>query len=152
MPCAPNTPSTVRGCGLPLIFGPGDAGLSVQSAPAPAQHEFGPATSSVLGLRARPGPGPGCPLAGPSRHLLFASSLSLPAPRWRPGWVSCTLALFYIRPLFLLIWLALQISEISAQSEMRCELQTRFKQIQTRLKAVAEETQEVKCHCLSIPG
>ncbi|XP_051912870.1 rho GTPase-activating protein 4-like [Hippocampus zosterae] len=35
-----------------------------------------------------------------------------------------------------------QLSEISAESEMRCELETRFKQIQTRLKAVAEETQE----------
>uniref|UniRef100_A0A3Q2YPZ3 Rho GTPase activating protein 4a n=1 Tax=Hippocampus comes TaxID=109280 RepID=A0A3Q2YPZ3_HIPCM len=34
------------------------------------------------------------------------------------------------------------LSEISAESEMRCELETRFKQIQTRLKAVAEETQE----------
>ncbi|XP_061627920.1 rho GTPase-activating protein 4-like isoform X6 [Phyllopteryx taeniolatus] len=35
-----------------------------------------------------------------------------------------------------------QLSEISAESKMRCELETRFKQIQTRLRAVAEETQE----------
>ncbi|XP_061759429.1 rho GTPase-activating protein 4-like isoform X3 [Nerophis ophidion] len=36
-----------------------------------------------------------------------------------------------------------QVSEISAENEMRCELETRFKQIQTRLRAVTEETQEV---------
>nr|XP_057941182.1 rho GTPase-activating protein 4-like [Doryrhamphus excisus] len=36
-----------------------------------------------------------------------------------------------------------QVSEISADNEMRCELETRFKQIQTRLRAVTEETQEV---------
>ncbi|XP_054632457.1 rho GTPase-activating protein 4-like [Dunckerocampus dactyliophorus] len=36
-----------------------------------------------------------------------------------------------------------QVSEISAESEMRCELETRFKQIQTRLRAVTEETQAV---------
>ncbi|XP_077480770.1 rho GTPase-activating protein 4-like isoform X1 [Stigmatopora argus] len=35
-----------------------------------------------------------------------------------------------------------QLSEISAVGEMRFELETRFKQIQTRLGAVAEETQE----------
>ncbi|XP_077370117.1 rho GTPase-activating protein 4-like [Festucalex cinctus] len=35
-----------------------------------------------------------------------------------------------------------QLSEISAESEMRFELETRFKQIQTRLRAVTEETQE----------
>uniref|UniRef100_A0A3B3DUE2 Rho GTPase activating protein 4a n=1 Tax=Oryzias melastigma TaxID=30732 RepID=A0A3B3DUE2_ORYME len=37
-----------------------------------------------------------------------------------------------------------QVSEISVEHEMRCELETRFKQIQTRLKAVTEETDEVK--------
>ncbi|XP_061627894.1 rho GTPase-activating protein 4-like isoform X2 [Phyllopteryx taeniolatus] len=43
-----------------------------------------------------------------------------------------------------------QLSEISAESKMRCELETRFKQIQTRLRAVAEETQEIECiHCPS---
>lgn len=36
-----------------------------------------------------------------------------------------------------------QISEVSAECEMRCELETRFKQIQTRLKAVTEDTEEV---------
>ncbi|GLD46040.1 SLIT-ROBO Rho GTPase-activating protein 3-like protein [Lates japonicus] len=35
-----------------------------------------------------------------------------------------------------------QISEVSAECEMRCELETRFKQIQTRLKAVTEDTEE----------
>ncbi|XP_067383636.1 SLIT-ROBO Rho GTPase-activating protein 3-like [Channa argus] len=35
-----------------------------------------------------------------------------------------------------------QVSEVSAEHEMRCELETRFKQIQTRLKAVTEETEE----------
>ncbi|KAM9829098.1 rho GTPase-activating protein 4-like [Syngnathus typhle] len=35
-----------------------------------------------------------------------------------------------------------QQSEISAENEMRSELETRFKQIQTRLTAVAEESQE----------
>ncbi|XP_057686422.1 rho GTPase-activating protein 4-like isoform X2 [Corythoichthys intestinalis] len=35
-----------------------------------------------------------------------------------------------------------QLSEISAGGDMRFELETRFKQIQTRLRAVAEETQE----------
>ncbi|CAN9516145.1 unnamed protein product [Ophioblennius macclurei] len=35
-----------------------------------------------------------------------------------------------------------QVSEVSAESEMRCELDTRFKQIQTRLKAVSQETEE----------
>ncbi|XP_061550946.1 SLIT-ROBO Rho GTPase-activating protein 3-like isoform X4 [Phycodurus eques] len=43
-----------------------------------------------------------------------------------------------------------QLSEISAESQMRCELETRFKQIQTRLRAVAEETQEIEyIHCPS---
>uniref|UniRef100_A0A672IQ02 Rho GTPase activating protein 4a n=1 Tax=Salarias fasciatus TaxID=181472 RepID=A0A672IQ02_SALFA len=37
-----------------------------------------------------------------------------------------------------------QVSEVSAESEMRCELDTRFRQIQTRLKAVTQETEEVK--------
>uniref|UniRef100_A0A3P8RMM9 Rho GTPase activating protein 4a n=1 Tax=Amphiprion percula TaxID=161767 RepID=A0A3P8RMM9_AMPPE len=37
-----------------------------------------------------------------------------------------------------------QVSEVSAACEMRCELETRFKQIQTRLKAVTQETEEVK--------
>ncbi|XP_019944240.1 rho GTPase-activating protein 4 isoform X2 [Paralichthys olivaceus] len=36
-----------------------------------------------------------------------------------------------------------QVSEVSAECEMKCELETRFKQIQTRLKAVTEETEEV---------
>uniref|UniRef100_A0A672IPZ3 Rho GTPase activating protein 4a n=1 Tax=Salarias fasciatus TaxID=181472 RepID=A0A672IPZ3_SALFA len=35
-----------------------------------------------------------------------------------------------------------QVSEVSAESEMRCELDTRFRQIQTRLKAVTQETEE----------
>ncbi|XP_034446729.1 rho GTPase-activating protein 4-like [Hippoglossus hippoglossus] len=35
-----------------------------------------------------------------------------------------------------------QVSEVSAECEMRCELETRFKQIQTRLKVVTEETEE----------
>lgn len=39
-----------------------------------------------------------------------------------------------------------QVSEVSAECEMRCELETRFKQIQTRLKVVTEETEEAsKC-------
>ncbi|XP_056279631.1 rho GTPase-activating protein 4-like isoform X2 [Pseudoliparis swirei] len=35
-----------------------------------------------------------------------------------------------------------QVSEVSAEGEMRCELETRFKQIQIRLKAVTHETEE----------
>ncbi|XP_074537334.1 rho GTPase-activating protein 4-like [Halichoeres trimaculatus] len=35
-----------------------------------------------------------------------------------------------------------QVSEVSAECEMRCELETRFKQIQTRLKAVTQEAEE----------
>ncbi|KAM6981758.1 rho GTPase-activating protein 4a isoform 1-T1 [Tautogolabrus adspersus] len=35
-----------------------------------------------------------------------------------------------------------QVSDVSAQCEMRCELETRFKQIQTRLKAVTKEAEE----------
>uniref|UniRef100_A0A096M0W5 Rho GTPase activating protein 4a n=1 Tax=Poecilia formosa TaxID=48698 RepID=A0A096M0W5_POEFO len=35
-----------------------------------------------------------------------------------------------------------QISEVSAECEMRCEMETRFKQIQARLKTVTEETEE----------
>ncbi|XP_063751867.1 rho GTPase-activating protein 4-like isoform X2 [Eleginops maclovinus] len=35
-----------------------------------------------------------------------------------------------------------QVSEVSAAGEMRCELETRFKQIQTRLKSVTQETEE----------
>ncbi|KAM6925419.1 SLIT-ROBO Rho GTPase-activating protein 3-like [Xenentodon cancila] len=35
-----------------------------------------------------------------------------------------------------------QDSEVSAAGEMRCELETRFKQIQTRLKTVTQETEE----------
>lgn len=35
-----------------------------------------------------------------------------------------------------------QVCEVSAECEMRCELETRFKQIQTRLKAVTQETEE----------
>ncbi|XP_056129234.1 rho GTPase-activating protein 4a isoform X2 [Lampris incognitus] len=34
-----------------------------------------------------------------------------------------------------------QVSEVCAESEMRCELETRFKQIQTRLTAVTKETE-----------
>ncbi|KAA8591096.1 hypothetical protein FQN60_002039 [Etheostoma spectabile] len=37
-----------------------------------------------------------------------------------------------------------QVSEVSAESEMGCELETRFKQIKTRLKAVTQETEEVE--------
>ncbi|XP_054905895.1 rho GTPase-activating protein 4a [Poeciliopsis prolifica] len=35
-----------------------------------------------------------------------------------------------------------QISEVSAECDMRCEMETRFKQIQARLKTVTEETEE----------
>ncbi|XP_043983985.1 rho GTPase-activating protein 4a [Gambusia affinis] len=35
-----------------------------------------------------------------------------------------------------------QISEVSAECELRCEMETRFKQIQARLKTVTEETEE----------
>uniref|UniRef100_A0A672ZCE4 SLIT-ROBO Rho GTPase-activating protein 3-like n=1 Tax=Sphaeramia orbicularis TaxID=375764 RepID=A0A672ZCE4_9TELE len=35
-----------------------------------------------------------------------------------------------------------QVAEVSAESEMICELETRFKQIQTRLKAVTQDTEE----------
>ncbi|XP_028307821.1 rho GTPase-activating protein 4-like isoform X2 [Gouania willdenowi] len=35
-----------------------------------------------------------------------------------------------------------QVSEVSAEGEMRCELETRFKQIQIRLRAVTTETEE----------
>ncbi|XP_068453601.1 rho GTPase-activating protein 4a [Clinocottus analis] len=35
-----------------------------------------------------------------------------------------------------------QVSEVSAEGEMRCELETRFKQIQTRLKDLTQETEE----------
>uniref|UniRef100_A0A8D3DTN7 Rho GTPase activating protein 4a n=1 Tax=Scophthalmus maximus TaxID=52904 RepID=A0A8D3DTN7_SCOMX len=38
-----------------------------------------------------------------------------------------------------------QVSEVSGECEMRCELETRLKQIQTRLKAVTLETEEVQC-------
>lgn len=37
-----------------------------------------------------------------------------------------------------------QVSEISVEGEMCGDIETRFKQIQTRLKAVTEETEEVK--------
>uniref|UniRef100_A0A672ISC5 Rho GTPase activating protein 4a n=1 Tax=Salarias fasciatus TaxID=181472 RepID=A0A672ISC5_SALFA len=37
-----------------------------------------------------------------------------------------------------------QVCVCVAESEMRCELDTRFRQIQTRLKAVTQETEEVK--------
>ncbi|XP_028439048.1 rho GTPase-activating protein 4 isoform X2 [Perca flavescens] len=37
-----------------------------------------------------------------------------------------------------------QVSEVSAEGEMRCELETRFKQLQTRLKAVTQETEEAR--------
>lgn len=36
-----------------------------------------------------------------------------------------------------------QVSEVSTKCEMRCELETRFKQIQSRLKALSQETDEV---------
>ncbi|KAG7520250.1 rho GTPase-activating protein 4-like [Solea senegalensis] len=42
-----------------------------------------------------------------------------------------------------------QISEVSAESEMRCELETRFKQIQTRMKAVTLETEEASKNMLA---
>ncbi|XP_050927160.1 LOW QUALITY PROTEIN: SLIT-ROBO Rho GTPase-activating protein 3-like [Lates calcarifer] len=42
-----------------------------------------------------------------------------------------------------------QISEVSAECEMRCELETRFKQIQTRLKAVTEDTEEAMKNMLA---
>ncbi|XP_024149814.1 SLIT-ROBO Rho GTPase-activating protein 3 isoform X2 [Oryzias melastigma] len=50
-----------------------------------------------------------------------------------------------------------QVSEISVEHEMRCELETRFKQIQTRLKAVTEETDETdmsmaKAHVTLVGG
>ncbi|KAM9785543.1 rho GTPase-activating protein 4-like [Neosynchiropus ocellatus] len=35
-----------------------------------------------------------------------------------------------------------QVSQVSAEGEVRCELETRFRQIQARLKAVGEETEE----------
>ncbi|KAK7878481.1 hypothetical protein WMY93_030317 [Mugilogobius chulae] len=35
-----------------------------------------------------------------------------------------------------------QVTEVSAESEMICELDTRFKQIQTRLKALTDDTEE----------
>lgn len=35
-----------------------------------------------------------------------------------------------------------QVSEVSAECEVRCDLDTRFKQIQTRLKAVSQEMEE----------
>lgn len=37
-----------------------------------------------------------------------------------------------------------QISEVRADCEMKCEMETRFKQIQTRLKAVTQESEEVR--------
>uniref|UniRef100_A0A1A7WJR1 Rho GTPase activating protein 4a n=1 Tax=Iconisemion striatum TaxID=60296 RepID=A0A1A7WJR1_9TELE len=37
-----------------------------------------------------------------------------------------------------------QISEVSIESETRCEMETRFKQIQTRLKALTQETEEAR--------
>uniref|UniRef100_A0A669BXU0 Rho GTPase activating protein 4a n=1 Tax=Oreochromis niloticus TaxID=8128 RepID=A0A669BXU0_ORENI len=37
-----------------------------------------------------------------------------------------------------------QVTQVSAECEMICELETRFKQIQTRLQAVTQETEEVK--------
>lgn len=40
--------------------------------------------------------------------------------------------------------LAFQVTQVSAECEMICELETRFKQIQTRLQAVTQETEEVK--------
>lgn len=36
-----------------------------------------------------------------------------------------------------------QVTQVSAECEMICELETRFKQIQTRLQAVTQETEEV---------
>ncbi|XP_024865040.1 rho GTPase-activating protein 4 isoform X2 [Kryptolebias marmoratus] len=41
-----------------------------------------------------------------------------------------------------------QISEVSADCEMKCEMETRFKQIQTRLKSVTQETEEA-CKSMS---
>ena len=38
-----------------------------------------------------------------------------------------------------------QVSEVNAEREMSCEMETRFKQIQTRLKVVTKETEEVEC-------
>uniref|UniRef100_A0A667Z9X2 Rho GTPase activating protein 4a n=1 Tax=Myripristis murdjan TaxID=586833 RepID=A0A667Z9X2_9TELE len=47
-----------------------------------------------------------------------------------------------------------QVSEVSAECEMRCDLETRFKQIQTRLTAVTQETEEasrsLKAACSSL--
>lgn len=37
-----------------------------------------------------------------------------------------------------------QVSEVSTECEMRCELETRFKQIQSRLKALSQDTDEVR--------
>ncbi|KAI9530779.1 hypothetical protein NQZ68_000270 [Dissostichus eleginoides] len=42
-----------------------------------------------------------------------------------------------------------QVSEVSAEGEMRCELETRFKQIQTRLKSVSQETEEASKNMLA---
>lgn len=43
-----------------------------------------------------------------------------------------------------------QVTEVSAESEMICELETRFKQIQTRLKALTDDTEEVsKSMCVA---
>nr|XP_020472611.1 rho GTPase-activating protein 4 isoform X2 [Monopterus albus]XP_020472621.1 rho GTPase-activating protein 4 isoform X2 [Monopterus albus]XP_020472630.1 rho GTPase-activating protein 4 isoform X2 [Monopterus albus] len=42
-----------------------------------------------------------------------------------------------------------QVSEVSAECEMRCELETRFKQIQARLKALTQETEEASKGMLS---
>ncbi|XP_034732892.1 rho GTPase-activating protein 4-like isoform X1 [Etheostoma cragini] len=42
-----------------------------------------------------------------------------------------------------------QVSEVSAESEMGCDLETRFKQIESRLKAVTQETEEARKSMLS---
>ncbi|XP_047449468.1 SLIT-ROBO Rho GTPase-activating protein 3-like [Mugil cephalus] len=45
-----------------------------------------------------------------------------------------------------------QVSEVSAECEVRCELETRFKQIQTRLKAVSQETEEASKSMSTVQG
>ncbi|CAG07448.1 unnamed protein product, partial [Tetraodon nigroviridis] len=42
-----------------------------------------------------------------------------------------------------------QVSEVSFECELRCELETRFKQIQARLKVVSEETEEAHKNMLA---
>lgn len=46
-----------------------------------------------------------------------------------------------------------QVCEVSAESQVRYELETRFQQLQSRLASVILETEEVSCSvCLSLGG